>query len=400
MALTDIQCRTTKPEEKPKKLADEKGLYLLVKLAGKYWRWDYRFAGRRQTMALGVYPEVDLKTARKRRDAGRLELSEGRNPMVSRTTAKRAAANEHANTFEGAARAWLDFQAKKWAPRTRAKNLKHFTADVFPFIGRRPTAQILPEEIKKVLDRIEGRDAAYTAGRIKEMCSQVFRHAIAVGVAKRNPAAEMMNTLVVPATKHRPALTNPLEFGMFLRDLRAYRAADQITLLATWFALLTFVRSSELRFAKWSEIDIEGREWRIPALRMKMNKGSNQQHIVPLSPQAIEVLRQLRPLSGQFPNMFPNTYGPDGFMSENTIGRMLIRMGYQGRQTLHGFRASARSILSERGWSFAALERQLDHAEHSKVVAAYARAEHLNERRKLMDDWGSLVQQLESAKGT
>ena len=315
--------------------------------------------------------------------------------MVGRIAAKRALSNEHANTFEGAARVWLAYKGASWANGTAAKNLKHFTADVFPYIGQRPVTHIEASELEAVLKRVASRGSVYTAGRIKEMCSQVFRHAIATRVATRNPAAELLGSVAAPKVQHRPALTSPREFGQFLRDLRGYGAADEVTRLATWFALLTFVRSRELRFARWAEIDVDGREWRIPAARMKMNKASNQHHVVPLSPQAMEVLEQLKPISGRYANMFINTYGPDGFMSENTIGRMLIRMGYQGKQTLHGFRASARSMLSERGWSVAALEAQLDHTERNKVVAAYARSDHLAERRKLMNDWGALVSQLE-----
>jgi integrase len=205
-----------------------------------------------------------------------------------------------------------------------------------------------------------------------------------------------VKTIVLPGVKHRPAITDRRQFGEFLRDLRGYQAADRLTLLAARLALLTFVRSQELRLARWDEIDFDAREWRIPAARMKMGKALNQAHIVPLSHAAIDTLREVHRITGDTAHIFPNSYGADGFMSENTIGRMLIRMGYQGKQTLHGFRASARSLLSERGWSVAALERQLDHAERSKVVAAYARSEHLDERRKIMDDWGTLVCLLET----
>jgi integrase len=201
----------------------------------------------------------------------------------------------------------------------------------------------------------------------------------------------------VPAkVQHRPAITEKRPFGQFLRDLCAFQGADALTILATRLALLTFVRSQELRLATWEEVDVEAREWRIPAGRMKMAKGSNQAHVVPLSAATIQTRDDLRELTGWSTSLFSNGYGGDGFMSENTVGRMLIRLGYQHRQTVHGFRANARSLLSERGWSVAALERQLDHSERSKVVAAYARSEHLEERRRMMDDWGALVDALEA----
>ncbi|MEG1971254.1 MAG: site-specific integrase, partial [Burkholderiaceae bacterium] len=229
-----------------------------------------------------------------------------------------------------------------------------------------------------------------------EICGQVFRYAIATGRGDRNPAADLLGALPVPPVKHRPAITDRREFGVFLRDLAEFKAADSLTLLGARLALLTFARSAELRGARWDEIDFDGSEWRIPAARMKMAKGSNQAHIVPLSSQAVAVLRQLQALTGGVGYVLPSASGADKTMSENAIGLLLKRMGYKDRQTLHGLRASARSLLSERGWSVAALERQLDHAERSKVVAAYARSEHLDERRRLMADWGGLCEALEA----
>lgn len=396
MPLTDAACRNAKAGEKPYKLADEKGMYLLVKSSGKYWRWDYRHAGKRLTMALGVYPEIDLKTARKRRDAGRVQLDDGRDPMAEKVQAKRSAALAAANSFQAVALEWHKANSARWAAVTADKTMKHLTADVFPAIGHKPIAAVTPPEVLAMLRKVEARGAGYTATRLRELCGQIFRFGIATGCASYNPAADLVGAIVTPGQKHRPAITDRRAFGTFLRDLRDYQAADKLTLFATRLALLTFVRSQELRLARWDEIDFDAGEWRIPASRMKMGKGLNQAHVVPLSVEAIAVLRNIQKITGDTPHVFPNSYGADGHMSENTIGRMLIRMGYQGRQTLHGFRASARSLLSERGWSVAALERQLDHAERSKVVAAYARSEHLDERRKIMADWGALVTALEA----
>lgn len=410
MPLTDAECRNVKAIEKPFKLADGKGLYLLVKQAGKYWRWDYRYAGKRQTAALGVYPETDLKTARKRRDDGRALLDSGANPMQVKAERKLAVRQSAATSFKAIALEWHAGKAKpkpglkgkpdrpaSWAKVTADKVMTHLEADVFPVIGARPVAEVSAREMTAMLEKIQARGATYTASRLREICSQVFRFAIATERASNNPAHALVRTIDVPAVRHRPAITDRREFGVFLRALAGYEDADELTLLAMRLALLTFLRSSELRGGMWSEVDTDAREWRIPPSRMKMGKGSHQAHVVPLSSEALAVIEDLRGLTGGGAAMFPSAYGGEGgIMSENTIGRTLIRMGYQGRQSLHGFRASGRSLLSERGWSVAALERQLDHAERSAVVAAYARSEHLEERRKIMDDWGALVTTLEA----
>lgn len=394
MKLTDAKLRNLTT---PGKHADGGGLYLEVTPAGgRYWRLKYRFGGKEKRLAFGVYPTVSLKEARERREAAKQMLDRGNDPGELRKAAKARVAIEAANSFQMVALEWHKANSKRWAAVTATKVLTHLEADVFPSIGNRPISAVTPPELLTMLRKVEGRGAAYTATRLREFCGQIFRFAIATGRATYNPAADLVKTIVLPGVRHRPALTDRRQFGEFLLDLKGYRAADKLTLLATRLALLTFVRSQELRYAQWSEIDFESREWRIPAARMKMGKSLNQAHIVPLSETAIETLRDLHTLTGDSPNVFPNSYGADGFMSENTIGRMLIRMGYQSRQTLHGFRASARSLLSERGWSVAALERQLDHAERSKVVAAYARSEHLDERRRIMDDWGALVASLEA----
>ncbi|MDR6537294.1 phage integrase central domain-containing protein [Variovorax soli] len=394
MRLTDAKLRKL---TEPGKHADGGGLFLHITPAGgRYWRLKYRHSGKEKLLAFGVYPAVSLKDARECRDSAKQSLARGEDPGLLRKTAKIKIATDAANSFKAVALEWHKANAKRWAAVTAAKTLKHLEADVFPVIGNRPVSAITPPELLAMLRKIEARGATYTATRLRELCGQVFRFGIATGSATYNPAADLVRAIVAPDVKHRPALTDRRQFGQFLRDLDSYQAADRLTLQATRLALLTFVRSRELRHARWSEIDFEASEWRIPAARMKMGKGLNQAHVVPLSQAAIDTLRDLHALTGDTPSVFPNRDGADAFMSENTIGRMLVRMGYQGRQTLHGFRASARSLLSERGWSVAALERQLDHAERSKVVAAYARSEHLEERRKIMDDWGALVTSLEA----
>lgn len=398
MPLTDADCRNAKPGEKPRKLSDTHSLHLLVKPAGKYWRWDYRHAGKRKTMALGVYPEVGLKAARERVAAGRGLLAQGQDPMQERAQQKQAQAVAAANSFKAVALDWHAGKAKRWVAVTAAKTLTHLETDVFPVLGARPVSAITPPELLAVLRKVEGRGAAYTATRLREICGSIFRFAIATGRATYNPAADLTGTIVKPKVKHRPAITDRREFGAFLRHLKNYGSADRLTLLATRLALLTFVRSQELRYAEWGEIDYEAGEWRVPAGRMKMGKGLSQAHIVPLSREAVDTLKEIQALTGHPRLVLPSQQGEGRVMSENTIGILLKRMGYKDRQTLHGFRASARSLLSERGWSEAALERQLDHAERDAVVAAYARSQHLDERRRLMADWGRFVAALEAGE--
>lgn len=395
MSLTDVDCRNAKPREKEWKLADEGNLYLLVRQAGKYWRWDYRYENTRLTFPLGVYPRVTLKTARKGRDAARAMLDEGKDPMAERKRAKRNAATDDFSTFRAVAMEWHEMKARgKEVPTTTAKRLAHLETHVFPEIGTRPVGAIKPSEVLAMLQKVAAAGTAYTAGRLREICGQVFRYAIATDRALSNPAGDLRGAIETPAVNHRPALTTPKEFGEFARNLLAYSHCNPLTKLAARFAMLTWTRPKELRMARWEHFDLEAREWKVPAVDMKMGKHL-QAHTVPLSPQALDVLDQIRPLSGTLPNLFPGNHGADSVMSENTINLLFKRMGYEGRQSHHGLRASARSLLSERGWSVAALEVQLDHAERSKVVAAYARAEHLPERRALMDDWGAVVAALE-----
>ena len=396
MKLTATAVKNAAATDKPIKLADGHGLHLLVTPTGKYWRWNYRFAAKHRTMALGTWPDVSLAEARQAHAAARKVLAGGTDPMAERKADKLQAVADAENSFRRLALDWHKVKSAKWASVTADKALAQLEGHVFPTIGHRPVLEISPPELLAMLRKVEASGSAYTAIRLRELCGQVFRFGIATGRAERNPAADLLGALEAPSTTHRPALTNRRDFGAFLVDLRQYKAADPITLLATRLALLTFVRSQELRHARWDEFDVEAAEWRIPAARMKMAKGSNQAHIVPLCAQALTALEELRKHSGGFGVLFPNMFGGDAVMSENTIGNLLKRMGYGGRQTLHGFRASARSLLSERGWSVAALERQLDHAERSKVVAAYARSEHLDERRKLMADWGAMVEAMEA----
>lgn len=398
MALTDTFVKQTKHSGKPAgdKYSDGSGMYLLIKAGGKYWRMDYTHADKRKTLALGVYPAVSLAKARARRDKARELLADGIDPGTAKRDEKQAKAAAAANTFRVIALEWHTMKAKGGiTDSTIKKRLAHLESHIFPAIGDRPVAEIKPPEVLAMLKKVAAAGTAYTAGRLREICGQVFRFAIATGRATYNPAADLSGAIETPGVNHRPALTTRREFGEFVRDLRDYERCYPLTKQAARFAMLTWTRPKELRTARWEHFDMEAKEWRVPAINMKMGKHL-QAHTVPLSAQALEVLEAIRQLSGDAPVLFPGNHGADSIISENTVNGLFKKMGYQGRQSHHGLRASARSLLSERGWSPAALERQLDHAERNKVVAAYARSEHLVERRKFMDDWGTLIATLES----
>lgn len=391
MTLTDTRIRNAKPTSKPYKLSDGGGMYLFVIPGGaRYWRLDYRFAGKRRTLALGIYPMVSLSNARSRRDEARALLAKDTDPGLAKKAAKRIAKLVCKNTFEAIAREWLDNQRNKFALQYRARLQARLETDIFPQIGSRPITDIDAPELLEMLRKVERRGVIETARRLRQLCGQVFRYAIVTGRAQHNPSADLRGALKSsPRSRgHKAMLVD--EVPNFLRSLEAYDG-DPRTRLALWLAVLTFVRTAELRAARWSEFEnLEGNDpvWRIPAERMKMKR----EHIVPLAPQAIAVLQELRALSGSAasPFLFPSP-SRDGFMSNNTMLYALYRMGYHGRATVHGFRAMASTALNETGFRPDVIERQLAHQEKNAVRAAYNRAEYLNERRAMMDHWANYV---------
>jgi integrase len=398
MPLTDIAVKKAKLEAKPRKLVDGAGLYLLVNQTGKYWRFNYRFIGKQKTLAYGSYPDVSLARAREKHAEARRLLADGIDPSEHRREVRQAAMAAQANSFEAVAREWHAMKLKKkWTQSTADKTMTQLEAYVFPEIGHLPIASVKASQILAMLRKVEARGIAYTAVRLREVCGQIFRYGVATGRAEDNPAAHLVGALHKPEVNHRPAITERREFGAFLRDLRAATGYDPVTRHAAYFALLTFVRAQEFRFAKWEEIDWKAKEFKVSAKRMKTGKHLPA-HTVPLSAQALALLCELKDLTGHSPYLFPKAkgYTEAPVISENTVGKMLNKMGYQGRQCVHGFRASARSILSEQGWSREAMERQLDHKETDSTVAAYARSEHLPERRKMMQAWADTCDELEA----
>jgi integrase len=398
MALTDTACRKTKPEVKPKRMADGGGLYLEVMPNGsKYWRLKYRYAGKEKRLALGVYPEIGLKEARDHRDAARRLLRDGVDPSVARKASKLAQAG--GDSFGALALEWLAQSDGKRVESTNKTIKTRLDADLLPWLGKRPVDQIKAPELLAVLRRVEARGSLIVAKRLRQIAGQIFRYAVATGRAERDPSADLRGALKSPgAERHHAALTTPAEVGALMRAIDGYQG-QFVTRCALTLSPLLFVRPGELRAAEWPEFDLEAGEWRIPASKMKMR----QAHIVPLSTQAIAVLKELIPLTGQgiagkpeAPRyLFPGARTRTRPMSNNTVNAALRRIGYTGGQmTAHGFRATARTLLAEQGWQPDAIERQLAHKASGPLGAAYDRAQYLSERRRMMQAWADYLDAL------
>jgi integrase len=392
-ALTATAIRNVKPAGTVKRLFDGRGLYLEVMPTGRrYWRLKYRHAGKEKRLALGVYPEVTLADARALRDKARAAIREGRDPSADRKADRREAKLSADNTFEGVARAWLAAQKRKLAPATYAKAERTLEADVFPWIGARPIAEIDPPEALTVVKRVEARGAHETAHRVKARMGQVFRYAIAHGTAKRDPTADLRGALAPIVSKSHAAVTDPAQVADLLRALDGY-TGQFTTRCALRLAPLVFARPGELRHMEWAELDLDAAEWRIPAHKMKMRDA----HVVPLSSQAVAILRELAPLTGRGRYAFPGIRTVAEPMSINTVNAALRRMGFdKDTMTGHGFRAMASTRLNEMGWAPDVIERQLAHAERNKVRAAYNRAQYMAERRAMMQTWADYLEQLKA----
>jgi integrase len=395
MPLSDAKIRNAKPQSKPYKLADSEGMYLLVHPnGGKYWRLKYRFAGRERILALGVYPEVDLSLARERRLAARKALADGRDPGDVKREAKRQTLLRGKNTFETVALDWYEHNKHRWTTRYSETMMFRLKRHIFPALGHRPAADIKAPELLTALRVVEKSGALDLAKRLLQVCGQIFSYAIVTGRAERNPVPDLRGTLKVPVKTHY-AYLKAADLPAYLKKLAVYDGGLQ-TRLALRLLLLTFVRTVELRGAQWPEIDFDNAEWRIPAERMKMR----ELHIVPLSRQAVAVLREMEKLTGgkQTKNpvdephyIFPNQNKPNTYISENTMLYALYRMGYHSRATGHGFRSTASTILNENGFAPDVIERQLAHDERNKVRAAYNHAQYLPERRKMMQWWADYL---------
>ncbi|KGC04054.1 tyrosine-type recombinase/integrase [Burkholderia cepacia] len=393
MPLTDIQVRNAKAIAAPYKLTDGNGMFLLVQPNGaKYWRLSYRFLGKQKTLALGVYPAVTLATARKKRDEAREQIAAGIDPGEAKKEARRAAEIAAANSFEAVAREWFDSQRPGWSDGYAEKVLNSLEVDVFPKIGPRPIAEIDSPQMLSIVREVEARGVRETAKRILQRSRAVFQYGIMTGRCSRNPAADIDAQTVLkkgPGVQHM-ARVKATEIPQLMRDIDAYQG-DLVTRLALRLMALTFVRTTEMIRAEWSEFDEAAAEWRVPPERMKMR----DPHIVPLSRQALDVLAQLRALNGQHRFVFYSVQGRS-HISNNTMLYALYRMGYKSRMTGHGFRGLAATALRELGFGRDVVERQMAHAERNQVTAAYVHAEYLPERRRMMQVWGDHLDRLKT----
>ena len=392
MSLTAVQIKEAKASQKDYKLSDAEGMYLLVKSNGnKYWRLDYRFAGKRKTYAMGVYPQVSLKQARESRFKAKMLLSEGKDPSQIKRESKR---HSSVPTFEEIALRWWHHEKDKWKPNHADRVIKRLKDNSFATLGRQSADKISPLQVIAVIKKIEGRGALDVANRVKQSIKAVYRFAIQHGIVMTNPAGDLDGIVKSRKVVHRPSLPKN-ELPLFLHSLEGYSSKGRVlTKLSIKLLVLTFVRSLELRGAKWEEFDFEDKLWRIPAERMKMNV----EHLVPLSTQAVDVLNQIRVITGRYDLLFPSEVNRNKTMSDNTMRKAIFRMGFDGqthgksKAVPHGFRATASSILNEEGFNPDAIERQLAHQERNGVRAAYTHhARYMPERERMMQWWADFL---------
>jgi integrase len=388
MPLTDTEIRKAKATAKPYSLPDSGGLYLWVTPSGgKLWRWGYRYEGKEKLMSFGKYPDISLLTARERHTEARKLLATGIDPMAQRKAEKTAAKLSSATSFASIAAEWMEHWKDGKSLRHVEYVKRRMAADILPQLGERAVTEIEAPALVAMAKIIAQRGASDIAKRALETTGQVFRYAIAHGYAKRNPASEIRPSDILRcAPKTNYARIDAKDLPALLKRMEVYQGTH-ITRLAMKLMALTFVRTTELIAARWSEFDIEASRWNIPAERMKMRTP----HIVPLAAQAIEVLDALREITGKSALLFPGDRNADKPMSNNTILKALERMGYKGTMTGHGFRGLASTILHERGYAHEHIELQLAHAPRNAVSAAYNHALYLDPRAKMMQDWADFL---------
>ncbi|HDT1612483.1 TPA: tyrosine-type recombinase/integrase [Klebsiella pneumoniae] len=391
MKLNARQVDAAKSKEKAYKLADGAGLYLEVVPSGsRYWRMKYRFNGKEKRMAFGVYPAVSLAQARALRDEAKKKLAEGIDPSFAKKEEKLVRDVRLHNTFQAVALEWHGTKVSRWSEGYASDIIEAFNKDIFPYIGQQPVNEIKPLVLLNVLRRMESRGATEKAKKVRQRCSEVFRYAIVTGRAEYNPAADLTSAMSGHESKHYPFLTVE-ELPDFFKALSGYTGSPLIVLAAR-LLILTGVRTGELRGAFWSEFDLEKAVWEIPAERMKMKRP----HLVPLSTQALEIVQQLKVMSGQYPLVFPGRNDPRKTMSEASINQVFKRIGYTGKVTGHGFRHTMSTILHEEGFNTAWIETQLAHVDKNAIRGTYNHALYLEGRKEMMQWYGDYVDSCES----
>lgn len=389
MPLTDSAIKTAKPKEKPYKLSDAHGLYLEVNPTGsKLWRLKYRVSGKEKKLAIGAYPIIGLQKARQRRDEARQQLAEGIDPGEQKKATKQAQKAEGL-TFETLAREWYAYNAPRWAESTAYKAKLYLENDLIPGIGSQPIASITRPDLVELVRKVEARGTLNAAGKIRQWLHQIFRYALAKGVVETNPATDL-DAVAAPAkaTLHHPHVTYS-ELPELLEKLEAAKFSS-LTRWAIRLLVLTATRPGELRAARWCEFDLDAATWTIPKERMK----ARRPHVVPLPRQAVAILRKLHEVTGRYALLFPGQQNVDRPMSENTINKALRLMGYEGRQTGHGFRHLLSTELNDRGYNRDWIERQLAHGDTDEIRDIYNHATYLEQRRGMMQEWADSIDAL------
>jgi integrase len=393
MPLSDTKIRKIKPTGKPYKVADEKGLHLLVSPSGgKLWRMKYRFDGKEKLLSFGAYPDVPLVRAREKRDEARSLIADGVDPADNKRAQKAAKADRAANSFEIIAREWFEARKDKWAPSHSGRLIKRLQNDVFPWIGGRPIAEITAPEILSVMKRIEGRGTLDTAHRVHQDCGQVFRYAVSTGRADRDPTGDLRGALPTAAGGHFASITDPDSVGELLRAVDGFKGT-LIVQCALKLAPMLFVRPGELRQARWNNFDLDKAEWKYLVTKTKT------EHLVPLPSQAVTILRDLHALTGDSDFVFPGARSNGRAMSDAAINAALRRMGYDTKTEItgHGFRAMARTILHEvLGIPPEVIEHQLAHKVPDALGSAYNRTKFLPARKAMMQQWADYLDKLKA----
>jgi integrase len=392
VTLNDVKIRNAKASEKSQRLYDERGLYLEVSPAGgKWFRLKYRFGGVEKRISLGVYPDVSLKEARERRDECRKLLAGGVDPSENRKATRSAQSERASNSFEVVTREWFAKYSPGWAVNHSSRVIRRFERDIFPLIGGRPIAGITAAELLTVIRRIENRGTLETAHRARTNCGQVLRYAVATGRCERDPSGDLRGALPPAKGKHFAAVIEPSKLGGILRAMDGYEG-DLTVRCALRLAPLLFVRPGELRAAEWKDVDLDEGEWRYTVTK------TDTPHVVPLSRQAIKIIREVKPLTGDGRYLFPGARSNKRPISDNAVLGALRRMGIGKEETTgHGFRATARTLLDEvLGFPPHLIEHQLAHAVRDPLGRAYNRTAHLPERRKMMQKWADYLDRLKA----
>ncbi|PHI30953.1 tyrosine-type recombinase/integrase [Budvicia aquatica] len=390
MALTELEIRHAKPKEKPYSKPDGNSLSLLIEPNGsKGWRFRYRFSGKPRMMSLGTYPIVSLTEARQKRDEAKKLVFAGINPCEIRKEQKRAKNNALANTFESIAREWYSKRQDRWSEGYRKDMMSAFEKDIFPYIGHRPIKEIKPLELLAVLSKLEERGATEKLRKVRQRCGEVWKYAIITGRAEYNPAPDLASAMKPHQRKHYAHLSVS-QLPAFLYSLDGYMG-NQMLKAALHLLIISGVRPGELRNATWDEINLEHAIWEIPAERMKMKRP----HIVPLSTQAVLILKQIYPISGHYPNVFPGRDLRDKPINETTLNRLIKRIGYGGKATGHGFRHTMSTILHEQGYNTAWIETQLAHVDKNSIRGTYNHAQYLDGRREMLQWYADYMDKLE-----